>query len=205
MSVSKKIDILIEGGIIDSIGKFAKDKYYDFKGEPSLGDFIKSGNSYVEKDGEMILNPKAYGGNLASQENAMFHKAWGGEDKNPYSGVKAVTKVRDELQGITDDPSVAKEQTDILSAMMKQPVRFSERFTEKGSREPMQSIGVAEQDINSKGNELAQRIQNSSEMHHLGNKGSAAIMSQDKLDSLDQHQLYRGDDAMEHIKNFDFI
>ncbi len=206
------MDLLLEGNLLD----YAKEKYYNFKGETTAKDFAKSGATSVVKGDDMILNPINYGESIAPQENAMLNKHLGGNALTQDNYNKAIQGVGQEIRSIVADPNDRKEQTDILTAMMrggdpsdKTTVRYSDSFNAAGSNEPINSVAAAEAGFNKTAIEQMKAAQNNSNFHDLANRHKAALMNSDKLPPLSQHKLMGGGagDMMENIPtdDFDFI
>ncbi len=210
MNVNQKIDKLLEErSLVDTISKKAKGMYYNIKGEPGINDFQGKNRDFIDKGDEVILSPSTYGKNVAMLEPKEMMDAMGGNDRTQYNMVDALSKVRSGLWDKAHDPSIAKENEDILSAMMGQPVRYSDRFHDKDFNEPYKGIAAGENENLNIGTAINEKIQNNSNMHHLTNKLQAATMNSDKLDSLGKINMHDGSSSAieiaDKLDNFDFI
>ena len=201
--------LLLERDLIEKLAKKAKGVYYDIKGEPGLNDFRGKNKDFIDKGDEIILSPTTHTRGLAPMLPSYTNEALGGKDRTLGNLINATQEAQSKLWDKTKDPSIAKEQEEILSAMMEQPVRYSERFYDKDFNEPMKSLSQVQMKDAWKSINLAEKLEKSSEIHHLNNKLKAATMNIDELTPQERMNMYNAgmnaNEIAEKLNSLDFI
>ncbi len=202
---------LLEEDIGRSIINGAKNLYYKAKGEPGWKDF--GPEETVKHTGkEWIINPQEFGKEVAGHGNKWAYDAVNKLDtKDPLRGAKIADEVREKaINYLKDDaPKVAKEQEEILSAMMKEPVRYSDRFYDSTLNDRNIATDLAIGKINGIAQHQNRILQSNPDIIHAVNTGKAAMQNIDKLDPLDQMRIHDiGKSPLtlpEDLHNFGFI
>lgn len=205
MSAEAKIDKLIEefGGVGDFLEKHIKNpvkKLYNNTLQTGRDELIKNdllepkrsdfqGNRAIFKDDEIILSPKVMGD--AAAMKAIPYAFRSSEGFDMPSIIKAQQKTLAHVNDYVTDQNKMKESEDILSAMMKKPVRFSDEYkNEDTTKEGIGALSNSffDQQIN------AQRYNGDMSRSSVLNKIQGNILHADKLSPLQQRELFNSKD-----------